>query len=73
MAQTFLLKVEDRARLDDLCEFLSETAYDARPLDDRTVAVVVPDSLDRAVVEAELGVYLRMWERQDPANTADLR
>jgi len=66
VTESLLLRVDDPANLAALVEFLAQTAYDAHNVDESTLEVELPDEVDRAFVEAEFGVYLRLWERRNP-------
>ena len=70
MTEPLLFRVDDPAMLPDLVEFLGNTVYGITQVDESSVEVEPPGELDRAIVEAELGVYLRMWERENPGASA---
>lgn len=69
-----LLEVQvSDARLQlDLLAFLGRTSYAVEALGDRNLVIDPPGALDPEVARAELGIYLRTWERQTPGATARL-
>ena len=74
VGETEALKVKVRRSddLDAVIGYFSGTAYAAEPLDERTIAVVPPDSVRRRLARREIGVYLRLLERLFPGLVATL-
>ena len=53
-----------------LLAFLGRTSYAAEARDNGILVIDPPRALDPEVALAELGVYLRMWERLTPGADA---
>jgi hypothetical protein len=61
------------ARLErSLLAFLGRTSYAAEVREDGVLLIDPPGALDPKIARAELGVYLRMWERLTPDGIAHL-
>jgi hypothetical protein len=58
--------------LDAVLGYFSGTAYDAEPVDERTIAVTPPDSVTRRLARREVDIYLRLLERLFPGVVATL-
>jgi hypothetical protein len=67
------VQVSDAGLERSLLSFLGRTSYAAEARDDGILVIDPPGALDAKVARAELGVYLRMWERLTPGGTARLR
>jgi hypothetical protein len=66
------VKVRRSDDLDAVIGYFSGTAYAAEPLDERTIAVIPPDSVRGRLARREVDVYLRLLERLFPGLVATL-
>jgi hypothetical protein len=66
------VKVRRSDDLDAVIGYFSGTAYAAEPLDERTIAVIPPDSVRGRRARREVDVYLRLLERLFPGLVATL-
>jgi len=68
----FMIRVEEFGRLRSLVDFLERTHYTTVHASYDTVGVSPPDSVSEERARAELGMYLRIWEKIHPGATARL-
>jgi hypothetical protein len=66
------VQVSDARLRRSLLAFLARTSYAAEARDDGILVVDPPGALEPEVARAELGVYLRIWERLTPGAIAHL-
>ena len=66
------VRLSDPARLHELLDFFEVTVYAPRKIDDDTLEVTAPPALEPGIAYAELGIYLRLWERLHPQVTAQI-
>lgn len=66
------VQVSDTCLERSLLSFLGRTSYAAEVREDGVLVIHPPGALDPKVARAELGVYLRMWERLTPGRVAHL-
>lgn len=56
----------------DLAAFLAGTAYTPIRIAGDTLSVRPPLDIDEEIARAELGIYLGMWRRTHPSETAEV-
>jgi hypothetical protein len=66
------IKVERADDLPPLIGFLRGTVYEPEPIDERTVVVTAPATVEHRLARREVRVYLRLLERLCPGLAADV-
>jgi len=64
--------VSDPSLAADLAGFLHATAYESARLAADTLSVRPPAGLDDDLARVELDIYLRLWQRRHPSETAEI-
>jgi hypothetical protein len=64
--------VSDPALTPDLAGFLDATAYVPARVGRGTLSVRPPSGLDDDLARVELDIYLRLWRRRHPSETAEI-
>jgi hypothetical protein len=63
------VRISDRARLDNLIEFLQATECRVRKIDPATLDVSMPCAPSEEQAEREVEIYLRTWTAMNPGYT----
>lgn len=56
----------------DLAAFLADTAYAPLRIAGHTISVRPPPDVDEDIARAELDIYLGIWRRAHPGETAEV-
>ena len=56
----------------ELAVFLRNTAYEPIDIRGETISVLLPPGLDERLARLELDLYLRLWRRRHPSETAEI-
>jgi hypothetical protein len=71
-AVAFDVWVSDPALASDLARFLHATAYEPGRVRGNIFSVRPPAGLAEDVARVELDIYLRLWRRRHPSETAEI-
>ena len=66
------ISIDRPADLDRVVEFFERSAYAPEPVDERTIALTLPEALELPLARRELEIYLRILERVHPGVAATL-
>jgi hypothetical protein len=64
--------VSDPALASELARFLAATVYEPARVKGDTVTVRPPAGIEDRLARVELGIYLRLWRRRHPSETAEI-